>query len=127
MVVNRMDVIIASRYAPLVLPVFLHAFPTTDYMKYLPRYNGEGEIIVEEHMVAFYSFVDNFNIDYLDVWMRLFVQSLDGEVRKWFESLPPSSIEYIEVLDESFINQWGYRRDYLYYIIEFGALKRKKW
>jgi hypothetical protein len=125
MVVNRMDVIIAARYAPLVLPVVLHALPTTDYMKYLPRYNGEGEITVEEHLVAFYSFADNFNIDYSDVWMRLFVQSLDGEVRKWFRSLPPASIADIEVLDEAFIKQWGDRRDYLYYITEFGALKRK--
>jgi hypothetical protein len=53
-------------------------------MKYFPRYNGEGDVIVEEHLVSFYSFTDNFNIDYTDVWMRLFVQSLDGEVRKWF-------------------------------------------
>jgi hypothetical protein len=125
MAVNRMDAIIVARYAPLVLPVGLHAFPTTDYMKYLPRYNGEGEVTVEEHLVDFYTFADNFNIDYADVWMRLFVQSLDGEVRKWFRGLPPASIADIEALDETFIKQWGDRRDYLYYITEFGALKRK--
>jgi hypothetical protein len=73
MAANRMNAIIASRYAPLVLPVGLHALPTTYYMKYLPRYNGEGDVTVEEHLVAFYSFADNFNIDYADVWMRLFV------------------------------------------------------
>jgi hypothetical protein len=116
---------LSSRYAPLVLPVGLHALPATDYMKYLPIYNGEGDVTVEEHLVAFYSFADNFNIDYADVWMRLFVQSLDGEVRKWFRGLPPASIADIEVLDETFIKQWGDRRDYLYYITEFGALKRK--
>ena len=100
-----MDAIIGSRYAPLVLPVALHAFPATDYMKYLPRYNEEGEFTTEEHLVAFYSFANNFNIDYEDVWMRLFVQSLDGEVRKWFICLPPTSIADIEVLDEDFIKQ----------------------
>jgi hypothetical protein len=125
MVVNRMDAIIFARYAPLVLPIGLHAFPTTNYMKYLPRYNGEGEFIAEEHMVALYSFADNFNIDYADVWMRLLVHSLYGEVRKWFRDLPPASIVDIEALDETFINQWGDRRDYLYYITKFGALKRK--
>jgi hypothetical protein len=125
MVVNRMDFIIASRYAPLVLPVVLHALPTIDYMKYIPRYSGEGEITTEEHLVSFYSFENNFNTDYLDVWMRLFVQSLYGEVRKWFKIIPPTSIADIEVLDEDFIKKWGDRRDYLYYIIEFGALKRK--
>jgi len=77
-----MDVLIAARYAPLVLPVGLHALPATDCMKYLPRYNGEGEVTAEEHLVAFYSFAYNFNIEYANVWMRLFMQSLDGEVRK---------------------------------------------
>jgi hypothetical protein len=125
MAANRMNAIIAARYAPLVLPVGLHALPTTYYMKYLPRYNGEGDVTAEEHLVSFYSFADNFNIDYADVWMRLFVQSLDGEVRKWFWGLPPASIADIEALDEAFIKQWGDRRDYLYYITEFGALKRK--
>jgi hypothetical protein len=125
MAVNRMDAIIVARYAPLVLPVGLHALLATDYMKYFPRYNGEGDVTAEEHLVAFYNFVDNFNIDYADVWMRLFVQSLDGEVRKWFRDLPPTSITDIDALDEAFIKQWGDRRDYLYYITEFGALKRK--
>jgi hypothetical protein len=114
-----------ARYAPLVFPVGLHALPATDYMKYLPRYNGEGDVTAEEHLVAFYNFADNFNIDYADVWMRLFVQSLDGEVRKWFQGLPPASIADIDALDEAFIKKWGDRRDYLYYITEFGALKRK--
>jgi hypothetical protein len=68
-----MDVIIVARYAPLVFHVGLHALPTTDYMKYLPRYNGEGEVATEEHLVAFYIFANNFNIDYVDVWMGLFV------------------------------------------------------
>jgi hypothetical protein len=125
MVADRMNAIIVSRYAPLVFPVGLHALPATDYMKYLPRYDGEGDFIVEEHLVAFYIFADNFNIDYVDVWMMLFVQSLDGEVRKWLWGLNPAFMEDIDVLDEYFINKWGYRRDYIYYIIEFGSLKRK--
>jgi hypothetical protein len=84
MAANMMNAIIAARYAPLVLLVGLHALLATYYMKYLSRYNGEGDVTTEEHMVAFYNFAYNFNIDYLDVWMRLFVQRLDGEVRKWF-------------------------------------------
>jgi hypothetical protein len=100
---NRMDVIIVAKYAPLVLPVCLHALPATYYKKYLPRYNGEGDVTAEEHLVAFYRFADNFNIDYTDVWMRLIVQSLDGEVRKWLWGLPPASIADIEALYEAFI------------------------
>jgi hypothetical protein len=39
--------------------------------------------------------------------------------------LTPASITGIEALDEAFLKQWGDRRDYLYYITEFGALRRK--
>ena len=51
---------------------------------------------------------------------------MDGEARKWFRSLPPSSIIGIEALDAIFLKQWGDRKDYLYYITEFGSLKRKE-
>ena len=58
--------------------------------------------------------------------MRYFVQSLDGEVRKWFRELPPNSIDGIDALEEAFMRQWGDTKDYLYYMTEFGSLKRKK-
>jgi hypothetical protein len=58
--------------------------------------------------------------------MRLFVQILDGEERKWFRGLPPGSIQGIKYLDEAFLSQWGDRKDYIYYITEFVSLKRKE-
>ena len=79
---NRMDSIVASRYEPLVLPQPMNALPARDYLKYIPKFTGEEDIIVEEHLVVFYSYADNLNIENEDVWMRFFVQSLDGEVRK---------------------------------------------
>jgi hypothetical protein len=103
MVVNRMDAIVETRYVPLILPQVLYAFPHNEYMKYFPKFNGEGEVTVEEHLNCFYSFADNFNVEHADVWMRLFVQSLDGEVRKWFRSLPPNSIVDIDALDDTFL------------------------
>lgn len=59
------------------------------------------------------------------MWTRLFVQSLDGEARKWFRELATSSITEIDALDATFLRHWGDRIDYHYYINEFGALKRK--
>jgi hypothetical protein len=49
---------------------------------------------------------------------------LDGQARKWFKELPANSITGIEQLDEVFLKHWGERRDFLYYIYEFGNLKR---
>jgi hypothetical protein len=73
MVADRMDEIVAARYAPLILPQVMFSFPPNDYMRYLPRFNGDGEVTVEEHLSSFYSFADNFNVEHADVWMRLFV------------------------------------------------------
>ena len=58
--------------------------------------------------------------------MRVFVQSLDGEDTKWFMGLNPGSIARIEALDDDFFRHWGDKKDFLYYIIEFGSLKRKE-
>ena len=58
--------------------------------------------------------------------MRMFVQSLEGEVRTWFRELPTNSITLIEELQDVFMRQWGDTKDHTYYITEFGALKRKK-
>jgi hypothetical protein len=123
---NRMDAIVAARYAPLVLPQPMNALPAGDYLKYMPKFTGEEDITVEEHLVAFYSYADNLNIENEDVWMRVFVQSLDGEVRKWFRGLTPGSIAGIEALDDVFLRQWGDKKDFMYYITEFGSLKRKE-
>jgi hypothetical protein len=121
-----MDAIVAARYAPLILPHPTNPFPAGDYLKYMPKFTGEGDITAEEHLAAFYSYADNLNIGDEDVWMRVFVQSLDGEVRKWFRGLVPGSIAGIEALDNAFLRQWGDKKDFMYYMIEFGSLKRKE-
>ena len=58
--------------------------------------------------------------------MRFFVQRLDGEARKWFMGLILGSIAGIEALDDVFLRQWGDKKDFMYYITEFGSLKRKE-
>ena len=99
-----MDLMVVVRYAPLVLPQHLNALPQGDYLKYLPKFTGEGDgVTTEDHLATFYSYDDNQNIEDEDVWSRLFVQSLDGEARKWLRSLPPGFINGIEALDEIFL------------------------
>jgi hypothetical protein len=57
--------------------------------------------------------------------MRVCVQNLDREARKWFKGLNPRSIVVIEALDDS-LEHWGDKKDFLCYIKEFGSLKRKE-
>ena len=59
------------------------------------------------------------------MWTRVFVQSLDGQARKWFKEFPAGSVVGTESLDGIFLKHWGERRDHLYYITEFSNLKRE--
>ena len=86
---------VVARYAPLVLSQPWTDLPGGYYQKYLPRFNGQGETTTEEHWDAILSYADNQNIESKDVWMRMFGQILDGEVRKWFKELPANSITLI--------------------------------
>jgi hypothetical protein len=103
----------------------LNSLPPGDYLKYMPKFTREEDVTTEEHLVAFYGSADNQNIENEDVWMRVFIQILFGETRKWFRGLSPRSITGIEALDEAILRHWGDKKDFLYYFIEFGSLKRK--
>ena len=70
---NRMDAIIAERYAPLILTQPMNALPAGDYLKYMPNFSGEGEVTTEENLADFYAYADNLNIEHEDVCMRVFV------------------------------------------------------
>jgi hypothetical protein len=123
---NKMDAIVAARYAPLVLPHPMNVLLVGDYLKYMPKFTGEEDINTEENLFSFYNYACNLNIENKDVWMRFFVQSLDGEVRKWFRGLTPRSIVRIEALDDVFLRQWGDKKYFMHYITEFGYLKREE-
>ena len=75
---TQMERILVARYAPLSLPNPLAAIPTEDYLKYMPKFIGEGDFTAEEHLEAFYSYAENINIEQKDVWTKVFVQILDG-------------------------------------------------
>ena len=74
---TKMERIIAAKYGPLVLPTTLNAMPTGEYQKYMPKFTRTEGVIDEEHLESFYSYIDNLDISEDDVWMRVFVQSLD--------------------------------------------------
>jgi hypothetical protein len=58
--------------------------------------------------------------------MRIFVHSLDGEAKKWFRDLALGSIARIEDLDDVLLRQWGDKNDFMYYITNFGSLRREE-
>ena len=70
-----MERILVARYAPLNFSKPLSAMPTGDYLKYIPKFTGEGDFIAEEHLEAFYSYAENINIEQEYVWTRVLYKS----------------------------------------------------
>lgn len=113
-----------NRYAPLQLPQPFNQMPW-DYLRTLPHFTGEDEQVAENHVSVFCNFANSLNVEHLDVILRLFVQSLEGEARKWFKGLPNNSIPSWEEMEHLFMQKWGEKRDHWYSLTEFNAINKK--
>ena len=82
---TKMERILVAMYATLNFPNPLSTMRIGYYLKYMPKFIGEGDFTVEEQLESLYNYAKNINIEQEDVWNRVFVQSLDGQVRKWFK------------------------------------------
>jgi hypothetical protein len=56
--------------------------------------------------------------------MRLFAQSLAGEVRKWFRGLPTTSIQNFEAFERSFLAKWGDKKKPLQFLTQYNNMIR---
>jgi len=56
--------------------------------------------------------------------MRVFVQSLTGDVRTWFRALPANSINDLQALYQTFLNRWEKKKDLVHILSEYESLKR---
>ena len=66
---------------------------TDNYLELLPKYNGEKNITIEVHLTTFHDFTDNFLVEHEGIFKMLFVQTMEGDVRKWLRVLPTSTID----------------------------------
>ena len=92
----------AARFTPLALPVVLHDLPQ-NYAQRISLYDGEGNFTGRQHVDRFDDFVNLEEVDDEDVEMRLFAQSLSGEVKKWYRDLPTRSISTFKDFYNSFL------------------------
>ena len=80
-----------ARYAPLVLPANPGAMPQ-DYQGKITYFDGTGTYTAQQHTKRMEDYFENYEIDDEDVRMKIFVQSLTGDVRNWFRSLAANSL-----------------------------------
>lgn len=112
-----------ARYAPLVLPANPGAMPQ-DYQGKITYFDGTSTYTAQQHTKRMQDYFENYEIDDEDVRMKIFVQSLTGDVRNWFRSLAANSIVNPDALYLSFLNRWEKKKDPLHILTEYDNLKR---
>ena len=85
-VVRSPPAAMANKYTPLVFPANLGAMPQ-DYQSKITPFDGTGTYTAQQHTKKMTDYFKIYEIDTDDVRMRIFVQSLTGEVRTWFRAL----------------------------------------
>lgn len=98
-------IVMANRYAPLVLPGNIHELPQ-GYAQRLKQFGEEADIIAQQHLDRFLDFIYLEEVDHKDVNMRLFSKSLYGEVKKRFRELEASSIINFQQFEEMLLRKW---------------------
>ena len=102
----------AARYAPIVLPQNLHDMPQ-DYQKNVPFFYGVSQYTTQQHVTKMIDFCEIYEIDESDVQMRLFAQSLTGEVKIWFRNIAVGSIADLAAFHRVFFNKWERKKNLL--------------
>jgi hypothetical protein len=115
----------ATRYAPLVLAAPLHAMPQ-DYQTRLPQFDATGAVNAQQHVDKMNDYLDLQEVDEVDVQMRLFAQSLTGDVKKWFKALPAASIPDLVAFQRSFLDRWEVKKNPLQILSEYENIKRNQ-
>ena len=95
----------ATRFAPLDLLAVLHDLPL-NYAQRISLYDGEGNVTAKYHVGKFDDFIDLEEVDYEDVKLRLFAQSLSREAKKWYKYLLVGSIRNFDAFQTTFLERW---------------------
>jgi hypothetical protein len=117
--------IMAARYAPLVLATPLHAMPQ-DYQTRLPQFDATGTLNTQQHVDKLNDYFDLQEVDEADVQMRLFAQSLTGDVKKWYKDLSVSSIPDLVAFQRSFLHRWEVNKNPLQILSEYENIRRNQ-
>jgi hypothetical protein len=86
----------ARRFSPFnfsVVPGFPNVVPTpNEWVDYFPIFREHKEDNPAQHLHEFHELMLQWEIHHEDVLMKMFMFSLAGDAREWYQSLPPASI-----------------------------------
>jgi hypothetical protein len=92
----------------------------------MPRFDRKNaNITAEKHIQRFEHFLDLYEVEDDDIYIRMFALSLQGKVKNWFKNLPTASIGNFHQFMQVFLDRWVIMGNVLLIQEEYDHLKRK--
>jgi hypothetical protein len=92
----------------------------------LKEFSQEGEINVKRHLHLFLDVCDFHHVDYDDVMVRLFLQTLSGKAYEWYTMFPSRSIRSFNEIEDMFLTKFSYPIVYHTLLTDFTQIGLRK-
>ena len=91
----------------------IHGFPNriphVDWQAYLPKFKDQKGDDVAIHLFRFHKHIHKLGVGWHeDSLMRIFMISLEGDARSWYEMLPPGSLSSLKYFHTTFHEHFKY-------------------
>jgi hypothetical protein len=101
-----MKAILARRFSPLdflAIEDYPHTVPLiNEWQDLLPKFYEGKDGSPVEHVHEFHALMQHLDIHHEDILMKMFMYSLEGNVRQWYRTLPASSISSLKDFHDVF-------------------------
>ena len=89
-------------------------------------FDGDNtNITAEKHIQRFEVFLDLYEVEDDNVYIRMFSLSLQGKVKNWLKNLPDASISSFHQFVQVFLDRWVIMRNVFLILEEYDHLKRQ--
>jgi hypothetical protein len=105
-------------------PDYPHDLPVHKWLKHIPLFAARLGESIDDDLAKFLQVVSDFDVEYEDVVMRMFVLTLEGEARAWYTSLPNASVDGWDSFQEKFTEIWANTQDIFFLCKVFSIIKK---
>ena len=84
----------------------------------LLQFDATITLSTKQHVDKMNDYYDLHEVDEVDVQMRLFAQSLTGDVKKWYKGLCTTSVLDLTAFQRSFLDRWEVKKNPLQILSE---------
>ena len=89
------------------IPGFPHKMPEVDWLKNLPTFQGEHVDNPLLHLIKFHIHVWKFKAQWHEHYlMKMFMETLEGKARVWYEWLEPRSLFSLRDMHQVFYKNY---------------------